>query len=437
MESNTVAIPVSQNERIILLDSLRGFAILGILLMNIPSMSLPGPVAHDPSLLNEYGSINYYLWYTVETLFNGTQRALFSMLFGAGVFLFTSRLEKRIPGVESADYFIRRQLWLMVFSITDVFLLLWNGDILLDYACIGIVVFVFRKLSPKKLIICAAVCLLFMTIRENRDFYSDKKIIQRGEAAALIDTSVIKLSVKQQEAVDAMKQFKNKTSVDGRKKRMQEAIENNTGSYEDLYEFRSNRYLNQLVQYLYFEIWDVLIFMFLGMAFFKMGVLTGNADIKLYWLLFLAGMGIGVVLSYFRMQPLIAAQFNWYDYAKTTSFVFFQIDRVARSLGLFGLLMLLYKSGWFKWLFAVLRPVGQMAFTNYLMQSVFAVFLFYGIGLGLYGQLERYQVYLTLAAIWVVQIIYSHIWLRHFLYGPFEWAWRSLTYWKKQPFRKK
>jgi uncharacterized protein len=98
--------------------------------------------------------------------------------------------------------------------------------------------------------------------------------------------------------------------------------------------------------------------------------------------------------------------------------------------------MLLYKSGLFKWLFAILRPVGQMAFTNYLMQSLMCALFFYGIGFGMYGKLARHEIYYVLAAVWAIQIIYSNIWLHYFRFGPLEWLWRSLTYWKKQPFRK-
>ena len=98
--------------------------------------------------------------------------------------------------------------------------------------------------------------------------------------------------------------------------------------------------------------------------------------------------------------------------------------------------MLLFKSGIFKWFFKLMRPVGQMAFTNYLTQSIACAIIFYGLGFGLYGQLERYQAYLVVLAIWIVQIVWSHIWLHYFQYGPFEWIWRQLTYWKKLPLRK-
>jgi uncharacterized protein len=176
--------------------------------------------------------------------------------------------------------------------------------------------------------------------------------------------------------------------------------------------------------------------MFLGMAFYKNGILTGNASSKLYWLMFIVGLGVGLFLSWARLQPSINYRFNEFDYVKNVRFEFYEISRTLRSLGIFALIMLLYKSGWFKWLFALMRPVGQMAFTNYLMQSLLCGLFFYGIGFGMYGQLQRYEIYYVVLAVWSIQIIWSHVWLRYYQFGPLEWLWRSLTYWKKQPFRK-
>jgi uncharacterized protein len=85
--------------------------------------------------------------------------------------------------------------------------------------------------------------------------------------------------------------------------------------------------------------------------------------------------------------------------------------------------------GWF-------AATGQMALTNYLMQSVFALFLFTGAGLALFGQLQRYQLYFIVLAIWIVELAWSPLWLKYFHYGPMEWLWRSLTRWERQPFRR-
>ena len=434
--SVNLAVPTGQQERIIILDSLRGFAILGILLMNIPGFALPSPVGGDPSVLNEWGTINFKVWNFVSWFPEGTQRAIFSMLFGAGILLFIGGKEKRLDGLLPADYFFRRQLWLIFFSLIDVFILLWWGDILLDYALLGMIMYSFRKLSPKGLLIGAGLCFIFMLARENRDLYQDKKIIHRGEMIASIDTSVTKLTVIQKEQLGAMEDYKARTTPEGRVKRMEKAMLKTQGSYEALYEYRTDGYVDSLVKYLFFGIWDVLLFMFLGMAFFKMGILTGQANVKVYWGMCIIGLGVGLTLSYFRLQQMVDVKFNWYEYTKKYSFAFYELSRTFRSIGILGLLMLLYKSGLFKWLFALMRPVGQMAFTNYLMQSLLCGLFFYGIGFGMFGKLERYEIYLVVAAVWTLQIIYSHIWLRFFRFGPLEWAWRSLTYWKKQPFKK-
>ncbi len=428
--------PVSQQDRIVILDSLRGFAILGILLMNIPAFALPSPVQHDPFLLNEWGTVDFKTWAVVQWFPEGTQRALFSMLFGAGILLFIGGKEKRLDGMMPADYFFRRQLWLMIFSLFDVFVLLWYGDILLDYACLGMVMFAFRNLPPKKLLTGAAFCFIFMLARENRDLYHDKETIHLGEKIAAIDTTKTKLTLIQKEQLGAMQDFKDRNTAESKLKQLQKNTEKVTGSYKDLYEYRTGRYLEDLVQYLYFGIWDVMLFMFIGMAFLKMGILTGKATVKTYLWMTIIGLGVGLTVSWFRIQEMVGAGFNRFDYTKQVGFSSYELSRTFRSIGIFGLIMLLYKSGLFKWLFALLRPVGQMAFTNYLMQSLLCGLFFYGVGLGKYGQLQRHEIYYVVAAVWALQIIYSHIWLHYFRFGPLEWAWRSLTYWKRQPFKK-
>ncbi|MBS1935157.1 MAG: DUF418 domain-containing protein, partial [Bacteroidetes bacterium] len=125
-----------------------------------------------------------------------------------------------------------------------------------------------------------------------------------------------------------------------------------------------------------------------------------------------------------------------FEIAKNNKIELYEFARVIRSLGIFGFIMLCYKSGWFKWFFNIVRPVGQMAFTNYLMQSFMCGLYFYGIGFGMYGHLQRYQIYYVVGVVWLIEIIWSNIWLHYFRFGPLEWTWRSLTYWKKQPMKK-
>ncbi len=435
--TTALAAPISQQERILLIDSLRGIAILGILLMNIPGFGL-APVAISDFSLQPQGELNYYFWYVFGPgVFEGSQRGIFSMLFGAGMFIFTTRLEKRVSGIMSAELFMRRQLWLLLFGVIHAYVLLWYWDILYSYAICGIILFAFRRLSPKHLLIAAGVCLLLMTARENRDLYKDKSVIAKGELVAAMDTTITKLTDKQKAQLGAMEEIKKRSDPVEKKKKMEKQIKGITGSYADLYETRSNMSANSQTNGMYyFLIWDIPLFMFIGLAFFKLGILQGEAKTKVYAWMTAIGLGIGLPLSYFFVTKDVNQNFNWYEIIKNSNFSFYELQRTVHSFGIFGLIMLMYKSGLFKWLFSLMRPVGQMAFTNYLTQSIMCGIFFMGIGFGYFGKLEYHQLFYVVAAVWTIQIIWSHIWLRYFRFGPLEWLWRSLTYWKKQPFRK-
>lgn len=430
------AAPVSQSERIVLIDSLRGIALLGILLMNIPYFGLPEPAFDNPLLMNEKGTINMQVWYFINMVPEGTMRAIFSILFGAGILLFVSRLEKRVEGMMAAEYFIRRQLWLVVFGLVNAFILLWPGDILFQYGILGIIAFVFRRMPVKGLLIAAAVCLLLMTTRENLDMHRTQVKIKKGEAIAKIDTTKTKLTDEQKDMLGEMTGIKEKSDTASLKKEMKKNLAKSLGSYSKVYEYVSNTSAKIEFGFTYYGLWDILLFMFLGLAFFKSGILTGDAKTSTYLLMTVIGLGLGIFLTYLRLQPLIDANFNFFVYLKKVHFQMYEISRTLRSLGLFGLIMLLYKSGWFNWLFKLMQPVGQMAFTNYLMQSFMSNLFFLGIGFGMMGKLERHEIYYVVFAIWLIEIIWSHIWLRFYRFGPLEWCWRSLTYWKLQPIKK-
>ncbi len=427
--------PVSQSERITILDSLRGIALLGILLMNIPGFGLPEIQSGDPSVFDEKG-INYHWWYYIELIFTGTQRALFSMLFGAGMILFITRQQKRGDSLMSAEYFFRRQLWLLGFGLFNAFVLLWFWDILFAYALFGMLLFAFYRMRPKGLLIAALISLVLMTVRENVDLYRTKSMISQGEAVALKDTSIIKLTEKEKTALESMIEFKEKSTKKAKLKTATIEIAAYKGSYSELYKVASNKSVHVELYYTYYLIWDVLVFIFLGMAWYKSGIITGNGSNKFYWVLFLGGTITGILLAWLRLQPAIINEFNEFEVTKKTMLSYFEISRLLRSIGFFGFIMVLYKSGFFNWFFTLLRPVGQMAFTNYLMQSLLCGIYFYGIGFNKFGELERYELYIVVAVVWLIEIIWSHIWLNFFLFGPVEWVWRSLTYWKKQPIRR-
>jgi len=247
---------------------------------------------------------------------------------------------------------------------------------------------------------------------------------------------VVKLTPVQKDYLEQMTAMRDRSKPENKRKRMESIERNILGNYEQVYTQRTNLYLSYMIEYTYFSIWDVISLMLLGMAFFKLGILTGEYPTRFYGWMALIGLVAGIGLSFLLMREREIHQMNYFNFVKDMPLSFHDPARILRTLGIFGLLMFLFKMNWVSWFFRLFRPVGQMAFTNYLTQSIICGLLFNGVGLGLYGKLPRYQAYEIVLAIWVVQIIWSHIWLRYFLYGPFEWVWRQLTYWKKLPIRK-
>jgi len=178
--------------------------------------------------------------------------------------------------------------------------------------------------------------------------------------------------------------------------------------------------------------WDMLMFFFVGIALLKTGYLTGNSPTWQYILVTVLGIGIGLTLNYFLLRQAYHARFDGVIIDEHMWLDPYQIRRMAQTLGYLSLLILLYKITPIRSILNIFTPVGQMAFTNYLSQSIITTIIFYIMGW--FGSFQRYQVYEIVFGIWAFQIIFSTVWLKYFLFGPFEWVWRSLTYQKAQPF---
>jgi uncharacterized protein len=170
------------------------------------------------------------------------------------------------------------------------------------------------------------------------------------------------------------------------------------------------------------------------MALFKSGFLLGKKSVLLYSIVAVIGLGAGLLMNYYFLRFMYQVRFDHYEYLSRWKFNYYEIRRVLVTMGYLSTLILLYKIIPFRKIINVFAPVGQMAFTNYLSQSIITSIFFYGFGW--YASLQRYEVYYVVVSIWVFQIIFSHLWLRYFRFGPFEWVWRSLTYWKKQPMKR-
>ena len=177
---------------------------------------------------------------------------------------------------------------------------------------------------------------------------------------------------------------------------------------------------------------DVFAMMLIGMALYRWGVLTLDRPASLYVTMAVIGYGIGLAVRIWQVRWIIDHQFSALAFAQAS--VTYDLGRLPMTMGHLGALLLFVRSGALAWFRRSLAAVGQKAQTSYLTHSVVCCFLF--IGLGLYGQLARHQLYYVVFAIWGAQLVISPIWLSHFRFGPVEWLWRYLTYLKRPPFRR-
>ena len=346
------------------------------------------------------------------------------------------RLIKTKKGLEPADIYYRRLLWLLLFGLLNGFVFLWPGDILYPYAHCVLVLFPFRNLSIKAFLWIALAFLAIGTYRENSDLLHSKKLISEGQAAESLQAKKVMLTDEQAKNLEDYTDYKEKNSKEGIAKAVKRE-EKDMQSQNYLTIFRALVPVNMMVESTFFyEIgwYDIFVCFFLGMALFKSGYLLGKKRPGIYALVAILGIGGGIALNYYYLRLQYRLGFDVIQINQQLNVSYYEIRRVLQTMGNLSLLILLYKMIPFRKVLNVFAPVGQMAFTNYLAQSIITAIIF--LGFGLYGKLQRFEVYYIVGAIWVFQIVFSHIWLRYFRFGPFEWLWRSLTYWHKQPMKK-
>ncbi|MBA2355264.1 MAG: DUF418 domain-containing protein [Acidobacteria bacterium] len=422
--------PLQQDERLLSLDIIRGVALFGILLMNITSFGLPFAYA-DPTVYGGATGPNLWAWITTTMLFEGTQRGLFSLLFGAGAILLTARIEAR--GGDAADVFFRRNLWLIVFGIVHGFVLLWTGEILFYYGATALFVFAFRKATPRTLIAVALGGLLFNAAWNQLDAYNGLKKHAAWQEARAAQASGAALTRKQEGALKTWQDLLDDMKPSAEK--IQDKLQAMRGSYGAIVVHQAPVLTHHQSWWMYRYFFDLFSLMLLGMALFKLGLLhLGHGRGVYVWMVAL-GYGIGLSVNYLELRHVLGANFDVLARMKVE--VTYDLGRLAMTTGHLGLLMLFCNSGLLGWLQRRLAAVGQMALSNYVTHSIVCAVLFDGFGFGLYGQLQRHQLYYVVVSIWCAQLVVSPIWLAHYRFGPVEWLWRTLTYGQWQPMRRR
>jgi uncharacterized protein len=418
------ALPVQPQERVAAVDVLRGVALMGILAMNIVMFAWPDPCYDNPLAGNNTSVADVVDWAFNHIVFDEKMMTIFSMLFGAGLVLMSERSEAR--GAALTWIYYRRVFWLLVIGLVHAYLI-WHGDILVLYAECGFLLYLFRRRTPRTLIALGTLCVLLpavlgvgvgLFVRFSEENYWG---LFANPPALLTDGT-------------ALLNSKIHPSSDQLAEKFQESLNAYRGDYFGIIRQRSKILLiEQTLAFGVATLWMVGGRMLLGMGLMKLDVFSARRSRRFYAWMTGLGYGIGLPLVIGHTWLIIANDFHDSVMIQGGKFLLGYFSAFAIALGHVGVVMLIYQSGAVPWLTRRLAAAGRMALSNYLMQSLICTTLFYGYGFGLYGRIHRPGLVAIVVAIWIFQLSTSIIWLHFFRFGPAEWLWRTLTYWKFQP----
>ena len=396
--------PIEKSARIESLDVLRGFALLGILLINILAFGLHSASTFNPLIpvgktaMDEF--LNLGTWASMSVLVEGAMRCLFSILFGAGVLLL---MNKRTIGAKALHF--KRHLWLLVFGLVDAFLLLWYGDILIVYALVGVTLYFVRDWSPRALIISSALIITLMV----------------GVFGVVAPYGLEQAKLTGDIAWTEFDASSNPSTED-----QQEELIRRRDSYHTAFLWGASSFI--VVAFTLIP--DALAMMLLGMALFKLGILDASRPQLWYLRLAATGFGFGLMTNLWELQVAFAGNLKL-----LSTFAMFiptyHLGRPGMALGYLGAIMAICKSDALPRVRTALAAVGRLTLTNYLIQSLIGLVLFTGAGFALVGTLERWQLYPLVVIVWAFQVWFSLRWLARYRFGPAEWLWRALAYGKR------
>lgn len=407
------------SERLFTLDALRGFAVMGILLMNIVGFALPEAAYVNPMAWGADGPADIVAWGLAFILVDGKMRGLFSLLFGASMLLVIDRAE--LGGRDGRRVHIVRALWLFAFGVAH-YLLLWWGDILMVYAIVGLAALPFVGKTPLALVKWAfaafAVHFLIVAGFMAGAYALHAAAVQPGASASAIADNAWLATALGQPGSDAIL----------------EQVTLYRSGFGTIFAHQLSALPGTLPTLLYFA-FDTLGFMLMGMALLKSGFLTGQWSADQYRRTarhcFLIGLPPMIALtawtvaSDFDTLTTYAASLAW-------SFPF----RVPLTIGWAALLLAAIPHFQGHPSLVRIAAAGRMALSNYLGTSILMTAIFYGWGLGLFGKVDRATLYAFALLAWLLMLLWSKPWLDRFAYGPLEWLWRSLARGAVQPVRR-
>lgn len=409
--------PVISGERFASLDFIRGIAVMGILAANIVAFGQPWSAYLWPDAFlvpaNDPGG---WLWIGQLVLVDGKMRGLFTLLFGAGMMLF---VEKAWANGSGRWLQFRRLVWLLLFGLVHYFLI-WRGDILTSYAMIGAVALLCLRWKAKTQFIVGLLgyvvgAALYAAMMVPLPFIADTPM---GEQPAYAETRANLETGKQDALSDDAAMASLKTA----------------GDYVGLTTFRAEEHAQEIFVNSMMFVFETLPLMLIGVALFRFGLFNGEMSSPRIRRWAWAGLLIGIALHVAIGLWVKAGGFTYYG----TLAGIIGASPLPRLPMLLGMAVLLSDLGnqATGWLGQRISAAGRAAFTNYLGTSVVMMLVFHGWALGLFGKLDRPQLYLVVLLAWVVMLAWSKPWLERFRFGPLEWLWRCLTYGKLFPLRR-
>ncbi|HVH58120.1 MAG TPA: DUF418 domain-containing protein [Vicinamibacterales bacterium] len=399
--------PVSSSERLESLDVLRGFALLGILAMNIRAMAAPFAAYMYPYAMFDYTGWNRAAYIFTSVVFDLKMMGLFSMLFGGGVLLYAGK--GTTTGKPPRGLWFRRMFWLLLIGLVHAYLI-WDGDILVPYALCGILFVWWARRLPAWALATAAVLMLAigaaLSVMHGLTWDSTPEDTRNAELEMYMPTPA-----QVQEAVGAM----------------------HGGYLEVVTERAPGTFMIQSIYFLFFFLWRCGGMMLLGMALLKWGFLDGRRSAATYARAAVVCIPLGLTLAGWGVVELERVRYAMPE--RTIPDIWNYVGAVFASVGYAAALLLLLEYDLVRSLRGRLASVGQMALSNYLLQSTIASIIFLGWGFDFVGRADYAGQLLVCAAIWLFQLAVSPWWLARYRFGPAEWVWRSLTYWHRQPMR--
>ncbi|MEW4212103.1 DUF418 domain-containing protein [Priestia megaterium] len=394
--------PVTINERISSLDILRGIALFGILTINIASFTPGGPpgFTHSPNSVDNW--LTTFLLLFVESKFF----TLFSFLFGLGFSIQLIRAKQRGDGFVLR--FSRRLGALSIFGLLHI-VLLWDGDILLVYAIVGFILLLFRNCNEKTLLKWVSMLLLIPNV------------------IVIIGFSSIEILRSMSQYANQFQQF-DISFVNAFKNGQQDTYQLlSSGSFSQLISSRVTGYID-LFPLLLSRVPTILAMFLLGFYVGKKDILQNISRYQsLLKRLSRWGIGIGLTINIIIiiltkvLPPIPGVVILLLNQTLTGPIL---------SLSFASVIVLGLQNNKVKYLLSPFSNIGRMALTNYILQSVLYSFIFYSYGLGLSGKIGTWQALIVAIVFFVFQICLSNIWLKYFRFGPLEWIWKSISYWK-------